>query len=206
MKRREFVEKVGMGSAALLTGSVLTNSDKGPVKPKARPQEGHEHQQLNGNRASTTISFGQWKTPLDRTAAAARPTDNQHLLLPFVAKVKSGGAIMFVVSGFHNIVIYGPGKEVGDVDITRTRPVANPPAPNFPPLIDDPVGRVFRGNDPSTVLQDRTETVTLHDPGRYLIICGFFPHFVNDNMHGFVDVVAQDEDDDDDKKGKGKGK
>jgi hypothetical protein len=31
--------------------------------------------------------------------------------------------------------------------------------------------------------------VTFASPGVYLVICGVFPHFVNDNMHGFVKVL-----------------
>jgi len=60
-------------------------------------------------------------------------------------------------------------------------------------LIDDPNNRIFRGLNPQTVPQDRVETVHFAEPGTYLVICGVRPHFVDDNMFGFVRVL-EDED------------
>ena len=72
-----------------------------------------------------------------------------------------------------------------------------------PPLINDPVDRLYAGLDPSTVnggpntprnLQDRVEVVQFTRKGRHLVICGVQPHFVNDNMYGWVNVVGDDDD------------
>jgi hypothetical protein len=38
------------------------------------------------------------------------------------------------------------------------------------------------------VLQDRVEVVHFPDPGTFLVICGVLPHFVTDQMYGFVKV------------------
>ena len=58
------------------------------------------------------------------------------------------------------------------------------------PLIDKPEGRIYRGPDPSLMpMLDRSETVQFTRRGRYLAICGVFPHFINDNMHGYVRVL-----------------
>jgi plastocyanin len=201
MKRREFVEKVGMGSAALITGGVLGKSDK--MKGKASPQQGqgHEHAHVSGERAGAVVAFGQWK-PFDRIGNAAGPNDrtqNNHVLTPFRVRIKAGGAVSFIISGFHNPVIYGNGKQLEDVNVGLILPGSTPPG-----LIDDPDRRVFRGINPATLpVQDRIENVTLPDPGEYLVICAVVPHFVNDKMHGFI-IVEKPDDDDDDKKGKGK--
>jgi len=57
---------------------------------------------------------------------------------------------------------------------------------SVPPLIDDPNNRVYRGPDPRTQSQGRVEVVSFKTPGTYLVICAVRPHFVNDNMFGFV--------------------
>ena len=97
---------------------------------------------------------------------------------------------MFVIAGFHHIAVYGPGTTLESINETLTQPVTMPPPmPDpFPPLINDPTNRVYRGLDPSRFPQDRVEVVTFADPGRYLVICAFLPHFL-DNMHGFVNVL-----------------
>jgi len=191
MKRREFVEKVGMGSAALITGGALGASAK-TTKATPKRQE-HDHSPVNGDKAIAVVAFGQW-VAFDRFNNPAGPggnppggpndrTKNHHVLTPFNAQIKPGGAVCFVISGFHQPVIYEPGTEPEDIDATKVVAGSTPPG-----LIDDPNRRVFRGVDPRTVPQDRTENVTLTEPGKYLVICGVVPHFVTDNMHGYITV------------------
>lgn len=190
MKRREFVEKVGMGSAALIAGGALGASAKTPGKATPKRQE-HDHSPVNGDKALAVVAFGQW-IGFDRfNNGAAGPNDrtkNHHVLTPFNAQIKPGGAVSFVISGFHQPTIYQPGTEPGSIDTTQIVAGSTPPG-----LIDDPNGRVFRGVDPRTVPQDRTENVTLTDPGKYLVICAVLPHFVNDNMYGYITVQGGDE-------------
>jgi hypothetical protein len=193
MKRREFVEKVGLGSAVLLAGGALGASGKAPAAAKAAHQA-HDHSPVNGDKAQATVAFGQW-VPFDRFNNPPGPgtppnppggpndrTKNHHVLTPFNAQIKPGGAVSFIISGFHQPAIYAPGVTLEDIDPTLVVPGS------APPLIDDPEGRVFRGVDPRTVGQDRIENVTLSEPGTYLVICAVQPHFVNDKMHGFITV------------------
>jgi hypothetical protein len=193
MKRREFVEKLGIGSAVVASGAALA---KGLSTPATAAQAGHNHTQVTGPLASATVSFGQWLTDpaLDRFPNLSPRTANQHLLIPYIPTIKAGGSVNFIVGGFHHILVYAPGTKTTDIDRTLTVPVTmpppTPPGVIFPPLINDPANRVYRGLDPSLFPQDRVEVVTLASPGTYLVICGFFPHFVDDNMHGFVNVVA----------------
>ena len=59
----------------------------------------------------------------------------------------------------------------------------------FPGFINDPVNRVYRGLDPRPPAPlDRAEVVTFAEPGRYLVVCGLLPHFL-DNMSGYVTVI-----------------
>jgi hypothetical protein len=194
MKRREFVERLGLGSAVLLSGTTLGHgSDR---REATAASHAHHGDQVNGPLASATVSFGQWMSA-NRFPNLNPRTLNQHLLIPYKPTIVQGGSVNFIIAGFHNVAIYQPGTQTTDIDTTLTRPVTNPPpappgAPPFPPLIDDPNGRVYWGLDPSTqATQDRVEVVTFAEPGTYLVICAFSPHFLNDNMHGFVRVLGR---------------
>jgi hypothetical protein len=43
--------------------------------------------------------------------------------------------------------------------------------------------------DPSLFSQDRVEVVQFPEKGLFLVICGVLPHFANDGMYGWVNVV-----------------
>lgn len=189
MRRREFVERLGLGSAVILAGA-----GRVPAMADATQGNDHRHAQLSGPLSSATVSFGQWLTDpaLSRFPNLSPRAANQHLLIPYEATIKAGGSVNFVIAGFHHIAVYGPGITVADIDTSLTVPVTNPPPTPpgvvFPPLIDDPAGRVYRGLDPSLFPQDRVEVVSFPHRGRYLVVCAFLPHFL-DNMYGFVRVL-----------------
>src|SRR3954467_6829750 len=106
MKRRNFV-----AAASLLAGGVAV-----PMLAADREKNGeheHEHEELSGPLASVTASFGEWHSnpALDRFVIATPPTANVHVMTPYEAKVKAGGSVNFVISGFHVLTIYAPGTE-----------------------------------------------------------------------------------------------
>lgn len=148
----------------------------------------HGHAVLTGPLASTTVSFGQWSTdpPLDRFPnIIPAPAANVHLLTPNSPTIKAGGAVNFVISGLHNVQIFQPGIGPEDIDATQLVNMTGPPGL---PIINDPLGRIYRGPDPSLLPLDRVEVVQLKHPGTYLVICGFLFHF-QDNMFGYVRVL-----------------
>jgi hypothetical protein len=165
--------------------------------------------------AKATVSFGQWRTdpPLDRfpPSLSNDRLRNEHQLIPHNVKIKAGGAVNFIISGFHQPIVYDNGiqpvdikTEVGVNTTTTTGPTPSPAVV----LIDDPDHRIYRGQDPSLqplerasslkttpeFLQDRVEVVFFPNPGTYLVICGVHGHFVNDDMFGFVTVLEAEED------------
>jgi hypothetical protein len=155
---------------------------------------------IDGPLASATVSFGLWRTdpPLDRFPNLSDRLRNEHQLIPSEVKIKAGGAVNFLVGGFHQPIVYGDGTLPADIDtnIANTTPSTGIPA-NVP-LINDPVSRIYRGQDPSRqpmlfpsgpVSQDRVEVVHFPKPGTYLVICGVRAHFVDDGMFGFVKVL-----------------
>jgi plastocyanin len=185
MKRREFVEKIGLGSAGLAAATAIGSAVSGaPAKKGAQ----HDHSQVDGPLASAVVSFGQWRTDPahDRFPNVSDRTKNQHKLIPYSATIKAGGSVTFNISGVHLILVYAPGTTLAS--ISRTIEFATPGPPPFPGFINDPVNRVYRGLDPRPLPQDRTESVTFAHPGTYLVVCGLVPHF-DEGMHGFVKVV-----------------
>ena len=191
MKRRQFVEQLGIGSAVLAAASVANAA-----------QGDHEHKALTGPLANATVSFGAWpvgtvEVPRDRfTLPFAPQGPNVHALLPHEVTIKEGGSVNFVLAGFHHVVVYAPGKDPEEVNQSVLLPIPN--APVTVGLIDDPQGRIYRGLDPRAIntmatpnllFQDRVEVVSFSKRGTYLVICAVNVHF-NDGMFGWVKVIA----------------
>jgi len=185
MKRREFFEKAGLGSAALVTlpGFSPASGPKG-AGAQSEHDHGHDgkHEEMDGPFAVVDVAFGQWdlETPLDRFPNASPRDRNYHHMIPGVAEVKAGGAVNFHIAGFHHLLIYDNGTKPADINTAATIPPTTQPVP---PLINDPVKRIYRGLDPSVLpllpgstppqpLQDRIETVRFPNPGKFLVICG----------------------------------
>jgi len=124
MKRRQFVTSVlaaGMAAPVLAAGQ-------------------HDHgDAVDGPMANATVSFGQWHTtpPLDRFPNSSPIDGNVHKLIPFDTKIKAGGTINFIISGFHLVTVYGPGTEFEDISTAVLSPIPGAPA-GFPPVVNDP--------------------------------------------------------------------
>jgi plastocyanin len=201
MKRREFVEKAGLGAAALVA---LTNPGHGVVSASAGEQ--HDHGPISGPLATATVSFGAWaQLPApggDRHPnlnATAGVRNNVHALIPNEVTIKAGGTVNYIIAGFHQIAVYDDGTTPADINTSLV-------IPGLPPLINDPTNRVFRGISPfvlpllqgptqtgpvagtfQPILQDRVEVVHFPNPGTFLVICTVLPHFA-EGMFGYVKV------------------
>lgn len=215
MKRREFFKRAGLSSAALAALPTLANPEAEVADqqdPAAQDEHDHrrdrDYEEPKGSLASATVAFGQWNADpvIDRFPNNSPRAANNHHLIPSEVTIKAGGAVTFVISGFHHVLIYGNRTRPADINLATTifPTVLTGPAPG-PPLIDDPVNRVYRGSDPSVFpmlpgsnpaqpLQDRLEVVRFPTPGRYLVMCGVLPHFFDAAtgefiMYGYVRVV-----------------
>ena len=193
MKRREFVEKLGIGSAGIAAAAALAGT-----RVNAAAAKQHDHgTETDGPLAQATVSFGQWKMPLDRFSVNPPPSANNHHLIPYVATIKAGGAVNFLFSGLHNLLIYGEATTMDDLVALlpprgNTDPFPNIVSPNLPfgGFLDFPTDRVYRGLNPQAagLGADRVEAVTFAEKGTYLAVCGVVAH-TRDRMHGFVKVI-----------------
>ena len=216
--RRNLLKAAALGS---VTATGLSAALAAEQKPDQGSEHAHDNRPLSDKRAHVVVSFGQWDadpaSPLDRWPINEETETrfrNIHDVLPFEAEVDAGGAVSFIISGLHQILIYGPGRELADVKAAAVglNLPGLPTVPPLPPLVNYTTDLVYRGLDPrileylplpalpaeppSPVLAgsvnrvvDRVESVNFKEPGRYLVICGVRPHFDTD-MHGYVNVKA----------------
>lgn len=211
--RRHLLKAAAAGSvtAAGLGAMVTGPSTAAAQQPGQGDEHAHDNRPNSGKRAHAVVSFGQWDVnpaaPLDRQPINTEPetrTRNVHLMLPFEAEVDAGGAVSFIISGAHQILIYA-GREVADVQAGWVA-AGSPTLPPIPPgLVEYAEDRVYRGpspfslqylplapplpDTPSNPAIDRVESVNFKEPGRYLVVCGVRPHFI-EGMHGYVTVKA----------------
>jgi hypothetical protein len=218
MKRREFVEKIGIGSALIVSSSALSAPGHAAQDGDQDDEHGeHNHRPIRGELSTATVSFGAWAVgsvaaPLDRVALPFAPFQaNVHQLIPYIATIKEGGSVNFDVAGFHQIVVYAPGTKPAEIlAAVAADPTLLEPIPNAPPtvgIINFPTNRLYRGLDPrgavlpppappNTIVptpQDRVEVVQFTERGLYLVICAVNVHLV-DGMFGYVRVRRHDND------------
>lgn len=179
---------LGIGFTAYFTLANKHDSHHTVTATTAQPDEDPER-----GVGNAVVSFGEWMMPVNRFPNLNPIAANHHELIPRTARIKAGGTVNFIVAGFHHILVYDNGTQPGDINVNLTVPPTN----GGPPLINDPNRRLYRGLDPSLLPQDRVEVVRFDQPGTYLVICGVRPHFVNDNMYGYVRVTRNSGGDDD---------
>jgi plastocyanin len=143
---------------------------------------------LGGLPDTAVVQFGQPDTgspflPSQQHDQSSHAKDN---LVPRTVVIAAGGTVEFHINtSAHALAIYEAGTEPEDIDVTNTIPPAATCPPQ--PLINDSEGRLALfaqpcAGGPSVV------SYTFPDPGRYLVICVFFPHFVDFDMFGWVIV------------------
>ena len=137
---------------------------------------------------SATVQFGREDVGCNKPLG--HPCDHAgHRMVPGTVVIAAGGTVHFDLTAFHRMAIYEPGIGPKDIDVDITADLVSPVAfPNI--VIDDDNGRVAVSSPDPGVLFPFTTTFdyTFDVPGRYLIICTTRPHFVDDNMYGWVIV------------------
>jgi len=166
-----------LGDPGSIAGSGASIAGNGSLAPQGLPM-------------SATIAFGQPNTgsPFPPPSGHDQSSHAKDNLVPRTVVIARGGTVTFDLSGPgrapHQVAVYPDGTEPGDVDITALKPpVAGcPPAP----LIVDPDGIVLAPQPCAGGTTSPSRTFT--QPGRYLVICTFLPHFAQFQMYGWVIV------------------
>jgi hypothetical protein len=144
---------------------------------------------------SVTVAFGAGLNTLPSVEPSA---PNNHILPPEI-KVRQGGVVHFLMSGFHMAIVYNPRTEPDNIIVPPSGtfiddPTAVPPSNVFYFGINPQGGPL---NTPATTNpvngSNRQESVSFSEPGTYLVICNVRQHFL-DGMFAFVKVVPPDDD------------
>ena len=200
--RRNLLKLAAGGSMTAGLGWGL--ADRGTALASA-PQGRGRHATNSGPLATAVVSFGQWQSdpPLDRHPNLSDLTRAGHHLIPSEVMIKAGGTVNYIIAGLHQVAVYDEGIQPAQINSSMLIPLA---AGSPPLLIDDPVGRIYRGQDPSVlpflsippapapppapqqVVTDRVEVVQFSRPGTFLVICTVLPHFAA-GMFGWVRVL-----------------
>ena len=177
------------GSSPLTTTGPSQVTGAGTSTPSAR-SAGPVATAAPGTTA--TVEFGMPNVgsgfpPTSGHDQSAHAVDN---MVPRTVVIDKGEKVIFKTGGVHQIAIYAPGTEPGDIDTSDL--VLTPDncpkgmTGTVPLLIDDETNRI--ANYPQACIQGpRTVEHIFDEPGRYLVICSFLPHF-QVQMYGWVIV------------------
>lgn len=180
----------------LMTTACSQWSAVGPTSPSAHESSGDaavigsSAVQAHDSPLGVTIQFGQPDTGSDFPPSAAHDQSShaKDNLVPRTVVIDRGGMVTFdVPAGAHQIAIYAPGTEPGDIDTTALIPLCPGSTPR---LINDPANRVALITHPCGSAWQAQ--YAFNAPGRYLVICAFLPHF-QVGMYGWVEVRDRDE-------------
>ena len=88
--------------------------------------------------------------------------------------------------GNHGVAVYAPGT---DVEALQAAAAVAPPGPPSHFNIDtSEFDRLFAGPQGTGWTLTIVPGGTFSEPGRYLVVCTFRPHFVDLDMYGYVEV------------------
>jgi plastocyanin len=138
---------------------------------------------------TATIEFGrdQLGSPFPPPSGHDASGHSRDSLFPAEVVIDKGGTVTFKmgISGVHEVAIYKPGTQPGDINTH----LLDPASPTCPPVptINDPNNRVAIVSDQLCEGGSPAPTWTFTTPGRYLVICTFLPHF-EVGMYGWVTV------------------
>lgn len=109
-------------------------------------------------------------------------------IVPKSVVIERGGEVRFEIGALHQVAIYEPGTEPGDIDATET--VSDPVFSGTPleRIVYDE-GRVALSPGPSTGHATWIAPPgTFDETGTYLMICTTDLHFLESNMYGWIRV------------------
>ena len=141
---------------------------------------------LAGPDTSATVRFGNDDvgSPFPPITEHDQSGNGKFNLIPRSVTIAEGGTVtydIFVRFGIHWPALYEPGTTPDDIVVQAF------------PLVNDPTGRIALGTRvgppaPGTAATGTWTTPALTEPGRYLVLCNFAPHFAEFGMYGWIEV------------------
>jgi plastocyanin len=138
---------------------------------------------LAGPDASATVLFGNDDvgSPFPPITGHDQSGNGKFNLIPRTVTIAAGGTVtydIFVRFGFHEQKVYDVGTTPDDIDVQF-------------PFMNEDEGLLASGprvsGSPGTATWT-TPAGTFDEPGRYLVLCNFAPHFAEFGMYGWVNV------------------
>jgi plastocyanin len=176
---------------------VASCSQNGATNPSAVGGVGGSVAQVTGQGNSPTeavMQFGQADVgspfpPVPGHDESAHAKDN---IVPRTVTIRQGGTVTFnVPAAVHQVRIYKPGTDDEDINTSNLTTLAafagcaGNPIVNAPLVINDTNN--LEAAIPVPCFTATSVTHTFTTPGKYLVICGFLPHF-EVGMYGWVEV------------------
>jgi plastocyanin len=170
----------------VVAAALAVTCTQSPISPDASSTADTRVAALNaqGLRLEATIDFGLTTGSHFPPGSHDQSFRGADSLVPQTVVIDAGGTVTFKTFGVHQVAIYEPGKAPEDVNLAATKPSCVPGVP----LIDDAVDRLEVLDDQPCQGGEATLSYTFDEPGRYLVICAFLPHFAFAKMYGWVVV------------------
>jgi plastocyanin len=178
---------VSCSTSAPSAPTPLTTS--APAASSASTASGATNGTAAATPSSATVQFGlvDVGTGIPAPVGHDRSFHANDTLVPGTVVIDAGGTVTFNIVNPHQVAIYGDGKRPEDVDTTNlvAMPAGCPNPAGAARIADDEnlVAEYLQPcNAPRTPIQHQ-----FNEPGRYLVICSFNPHF-QAGMYGWVIV------------------
>lgn len=140
-----------------------------------------------GLPSSAVMQFGNQATgsPFPPGSGHDSSAHGADKLVPRTVTIAVGGTVTFVLSNpVHGIGVYAAGTDTADIDLSAVAILGGcPPVP----YINDANGRLAQFA-PICAGGTAANQWQFNEPGRYLVICTFAPHFAGADMFGWVIV------------------
>lgn len=143
---------------------------------------------LAGPDPSATVRFGNDDvgSPFPPITGHDQSGNGKFNLIPRTVTIARGGSVTYDILirfGFHEPKVYDVGTTLDEIDVQL------PIAQNL--FINEDEGLVASGPRVGAAVGTDTWTTpadTFDEPGRYLVLCNFAPHFAEFGMYGWVNV------------------
>ena len=142
---------------------------------------------LAGPDTSATVRFGNDDvgSPFPPITGHDQSGNGKFNLIPRSVTIAAGGSVTYdilVRFGFHEPKVYDVGTTPDDIDVQL------PIAQNL--FINEDEGLIASGPRVGAAVGTATWTTpVLNEPGRYLVLCNFAPHFAEFGMYGWINVT-----------------